>query len=298
MKTCVFNQDGGKRLPAKVGFTLIELLIVIAIIAILAAIILPVLDRARQSAINVECLNNERQLQLCWHLYIGDNNDWLPPNNSVAFFDPGTNSSSGNTGLSVSWLPDLDARTEINPSNIINGALFPYNSQVGIYHCPADMSTLQTPGGQLLPQLRWRSYNMSQSMNGWPECPFPGYPQGFAGLLPMWSTLKAIKSPTPNAAFVFIDENSDCILDAQFGNPPVNSPYYEQGIWWDMPSSRHNQGGNLSFADGHVEHWKWAVPKIFYGDFAQPVAAGEMPDYLRVQNAMKQSFQTDEPNYN
>ncbi|HEY1490680.1 MAG TPA: H-X9-DG-CTERM domain-containing protein, partial [Verrucomicrobiae bacterium] len=62
---------------------------------------------------------------------------------------------------------------------------------------------------------------------------------------------------------------------------------WEQNIWWDMPANRHNQGANLSFADGHVEHWKWQAPKIFY-DWTQPVAPQEMPDYKRVQNAMKQ----------
>jgi len=276
------------------GFTLIELLIVIAIIAILAAIILPVLDKAKQTAINVECLNNERQLQLCWHLYVGENNDHLVPNNSIAFIEPGTNTSTSNTGSSTSWLPDMDAKTEINPSNIMNGALFPFNSQLGIYHCPGDMSTLQTPNGQPLAQLRWRSYNMSQSMNGWPDCPSPGYPRGLSQVLPMWATLNAIKTPRPNNAFIFIDENSDSIIDAQFGCPPISENW---SVWWDMPSSRHNRGANLSFADGHVEHWKWAVPKIFYGDYVQPVANNEMPDYQRIQGAMKQDW-NDEPNYN
>ena len=280
------NQHCGKKFSVKSGFTLIELLVVIAIIAILAAIILPVLSKAKQTAQNVACLNNERQLQLCWHLYIGDNNDYLPPNNSVAFISPGTNPSTSNTGSTVSWLPDLDAKTEINPSNIINGLLFQYNQQLGIYHCPSDMSTLETSSGQPLPQLRWRSYNMSQSINGWPNCPFPGAPNGLAPDLPMWATQQAIKSPRPNDAFVFIDENSDSIIDAQFGNPPA---YENWDVWWDLPSSRHNQGGNLSFADGHVQHWKWAVPKIFY-DYVQPVANGEMPDFLRIQNAMKQTW--------
>jgi prepilin-type processing-associated H-X9-DG protein len=56
-----------------------------------------------------------------------------------------------------------------------------------------------------------------------------------------------------------------------------------------LPSSRHNRGGNASFVDGHVEHWRWAVPKIFI-DYVQPVGQGEMPDYQRIQNAMKQSW--------
>jgi prepilin-type N-terminal cleavage/methylation domain-containing protein/prepilin-type processing-associated H-X9-DG protein len=277
------------RLYAKDGFTLIELLIVIAIIAIIAAILLPVLSKSKQSALNLTCLNNERQLQLCWHLYIVDNNDYLTPNNSVAFIEPGTNVSTSNM-KGVSWLPDINARTEIDPSNIMSGLLFQYNSQLGIYHCPADMSKLQTDGGVMLNQLRWRSYNMSQSMNGYPNCPSPGYPNGLQSQIPMWDKMNELRHPSPNDVFVFIDENSDCILDAEFGNPPT---YFNSAAWWDIPSSRHNQGGNLSFADGHVEHWKWATPKVFTGDYVQDVPPAEMPDFLRVQNAMDQVLNPD-----
>jgi prepilin-type N-terminal cleavage/methylation domain-containing protein/prepilin-type processing-associated H-X9-DG protein len=291
MKKRYINPCCRKGFSAGNGFTLIELLVVIAVIAILAAILLPVLAKSKESAQNITCLNNERQLELCWHLYIVDNNDYLAPNNSIAFIDPGTNNSVGNTGSSISWLPDLNARMEINPSNIINGALYQYNSQLGIYHCPSDMSTLETPSGQPINQLRWRSYNMSQSMNGWPNCCLQA--QQVAAWIPMWIALSSIKAPRPSDAFVFIDENSDAVLDAQFGNPPA---YENWAVWWDLPSSRHNQGGNLSFADGHVEHWKWAVPKIFI-DYVQPVANGEMPDFQKIQNAMKQTW-ADEPNYN
>jgi prepilin-type N-terminal cleavage/methylation domain-containing protein/prepilin-type processing-associated H-X9-DG protein len=268
------------------GFTLIELLVVVAVIAILAAILLPVLNKAQQSAQNITCLNNLRQLQICWHLYYQDNNDVLVPNNSVAsiLVDAGTNIVTDAHGLS--WLPDDNARIEINPSAIINGLLYQYNSQIGIYHCPSDMSTLQTPDGQLLSQLRWRSYNMSQSLNG-----YPSFEAELYYYIPWWDKVTEIRQPDPTSVFVFIDENSDGILDAQFGSPPVNSPYFEQNVWWDMPSSRHNRGGNLSFVDGHVEHWKWAVPKTFQY-FFQPVGPGEMPDFQRIQNAMKQIWDT------
>jgi prepilin-type processing-associated H-X9-DG protein len=105
----------------------------------------------------------------------------------------------------------------------------------------------------------------------------------------MWKKLTEIRQIAPSDAFVLIDENSDSILDAEFGNPPVGSPYFWQDVWWDLPSSRHSQGGNLSFADGHVEHWKWKTLKIFY-DWVQPVPPDEMPDYQRIQNAMKQPW--------
>ncbi len=261
------------------AFTLIELLVVIAIIAILAAMLLPVLGKAKDQARNTACLNNVKQLEISWHLYAVDNNDLLPPNNSVAVFSLGqqlpTDSARG-----VSWLPDLDAKTEINPSNIVNGLLFQYNSSLGIYRCPSDRSTLQTPDGQALPQLRWRSYNMSQSVNGYPE-----FLEADLDIVQVasWKKLTPIRSPT--SLFVFIDEHQDTIEDAEFGNPPANSWY--DGAWWDMPADRHNRGANLSFADGHVEHWKWVVPKVV-SYVGQPVGDNEWPDFLRVQGAMKQ----------
>jgi prepilin-type processing-associated H-X9-DG protein len=208
---------------------------------------------------------------------LADNNDYFVPNNSVAVIDAPSEDVQG-----LSWLPDVNAATEIDPSNIVNGLLFQYNNSLAIYHCPADQSTLETPDGQPLSQLRWRSYNMSQSVNG--------YPQGDAEFylyIPAWTKFTEVRHPVPSELFVLIDENSDTQQDAEFGNPPVGSPYFWQNVWWDMPSDRHNRGANLSFADGHVEHWKWQVPKTFY-EWVQPVPPAEMPDYQRIQNAMKQ----------
>ena len=259
------------------AFTLIELLVVIAVIGILAALLLPALSRAKSRAQTIACLNNLKRLELCLHLYGVDNNDFFVPNNSVAIINAPSMNVKG-----LSWLPDESAITELDPSNIVNGLLFPYNTSLGIYHCPADQSTLETPDGQPLPQPRWRSYNMSQSINGYPQGD-PDYYQ----IIPAWTKFTEVRHPAPSELFVLVDENSDTQEDAEFGNPPVGSPYFWPNVWWDMPSDRHNRGANLSFADGHVEHWKWQVPKTFY-EWVQPVPPEEMPDYQRVQNAMKQ----------
>jgi prepilin-type N-terminal cleavage/methylation domain-containing protein/prepilin-type processing-associated H-X9-DG protein len=263
------------------GFTLIELLVVIVVIAILAALLLPALSKAKGSAQNVACLNNLKQLGLCLHLYVTDNNDYFVPNNSVAVISSGTSAPTFDI-RGLSWLPDGAARTEIDPSNIISGLLFPYNRSLPIYHCPADKSTLQTPDGQPLPQARRRSYNLSQSVNGYPQ----GAPELYQ-LIPAWTKFTEVRQPPPSGLFAFIDENADTIADAQFGNPPVGTPYFNPNVWWDMPSDRHNQAANLALVDGHAEHWKWKTPKTFY-EWVQPVPPEEMADYKRIQDAMRQ----------
>src|ERR1035438_1402597 len=140
------------------GVTLIELLVVIAIIAILAALLLPALARAKSQAWTIACLNNLKQLEICWQSYALDNSDLVVPNNSV---DDGT---GGSIATGASWcLADPTA------VNVQNGMLFPYNGSLGIYHCPADRSTLADPSSSTPGPLRARSYNLSQSVNGYPE---------------------------------------------------------------------------------------------------------------------------------
>src|SRR5437773_1666600 len=134
-------EDRDFKPTSRFGFTLIELLVVIAIIAILAGLLLPALSKAKAQALNVACLNNLRQLQICWHLYTVDHNDLLVPNNSIVFINPGPTGISGDLAKGASWCLDRNARLELSTSNIENGLLFQYNRSLGIYHCPADRST-------------------------------------------------------------------------------------------------------------------------------------------------------------
>jgi len=275
---CQCKKWPGRLRPSRaVAFTLIELLVVIAISTILAALLLPSLAQAKEKSHTLGCLSNLKQLELCWHLYAVDNQDLLPPNDSVMSF------SGSSLARSVSWCPD-HARTDTNSIDLESGVLFPYNRSVAIYHCPADQSTVESPAGEPLSRLRNRSYNMSQSVNGYPEYLSDLNQPGLSSL-PAWKKLCNIIRPPPASLFVFVDEHEQTLIDAQFGNP-VGMPYYWD-IWFDLPANRHNQGACLSFADGHAERWRWVEPKIFQA-FGQAPAASELPDYRRIQQAMKQ----------
>ena len=125
---------------------------------------------------------------------------------------------------------------------------------------------------------------MSQSVNGYGLLVDPQSGYYVDALQPCFSKISSITNPTPSQLFVFIDENEGTLEDDQFGYPMINFDY---GYWWDMPSNRHHQGGILSFADGHVEYWRWQAPKIASFPF-KAVAAGEWNDYHRIGNAMRQ----------
>jgi len=272
------------RLVARQGraraFTLIELLVVIAIIAILAALLLPALAKTKEEGRSIHCRSNLRQLQLCWQLYADDYRGVFCPNDWVAVGVAGE--VMGDT-TQTSWCVG-NALTNADTSGIQAGLLFPYDTSTGIYHCPSDMSTIVDAKGNPLPQARNRSYNMSQSVNGLPSVIDPQTGSYVGATQPCFSKLSSITNPPPSQLFVFIDENENTLEDDQFGYPMAN---YDPGFWWDMPSNRHNQGANLSFADGHVEHWRWQVPMITTFAF-QAVAPGQMNDYIRVGNAMRQ----------
>jgi prepilin-type N-terminal cleavage/methylation domain-containing protein len=210
----------------KSGFTLTELLVVVAIIAILAALLLPALARAKDKALNAACLNNLKQLETCRHLYAGDNGDLLVPNNSVY----GQNISAA-AAAGASWCLG-SAPYDTSTTYLENGLLFPYNRSAAIYRCPADRSTIEDQSGHKLPQPCNRSDNMSQSVNGYPE-----FDQFMLTHIPCFKKFTQIRDPGPVQCLVFIDEHEDTLLDAEFGMP---TDYYDgTAKWWDMPANRH-----------------------------------------------------------
>ncbi|MGH7977641.1 MAG: prepilin-type N-terminal cleavage/methylation domain-containing protein [Limisphaerales bacterium] len=221
------------------AFTLIELLVVIAIIAILAALLLPVLSRAKEKAQRVICLNNQKQLDLAWQMYADENggvlasNDWDFRSANVAE-SPSNSWVTGNAGLD----PDL--------ATITSGSIYPYVKSVQVYRCPADHSTIL---GTSTPTLR--SYSLSCFMGG-PQADMEQW-----GVNPVHRTSQISK---PATTLTFLEEDISTIDDGHFlYSATINN-------WFNVPAWRHNHGDTLSFADGHEEYWKWrsALPADNY----------------------------------
>ncbi len=217
------------------GFTLIELLVVIAIISVLAGMLLPVLAQAKGKALQLQCLSNYRQLNLCWLLYIDDFRGELPPNETVL-----NGGREGANATARTWVTG-NAYTDATPSNLVNGILYPYNRSLGIYHCPADRSTVLDQGRI----RRFRSVSMSAFMNDRPE------PTDRT----CWHRLSEIVAPGPAQAFVFVDEHENSIENARFVAPAPG-----EWTWIDFPSVRHAGATVLNFADGHADRWKMVSP--------------------------------------
>lgn len=224
------------------AFTLIELLVVIAVIGLLAGILLPTLGRAKQLGLSAACMNNLRQLQICFREYT-DENGHFPSNNLVALLGYGTI-------LGSSWAPgDLNSDSAID--SLEYGAFFPYNESLGIYRCPADKSLSSSGAGSERRVPSVHSYNMSIWFNCIAE------PYGYVSD----SEIEGCGKPTSDI-FVFIDTDPRSIVDPAFGIYPSKRDF-RMNLWVDLPSDRHSQGANVSFLDGHVEHRSWKAPKVW-----------------------------------
>jgi prepilin-type N-terminal cleavage/methylation domain-containing protein/prepilin-type processing-associated H-X9-DG protein len=242
------------------AFTLIELLVVVAIIAILAAMLLPALSKAKLKGQGIQCMSNGRQLSLGWLMYAHDNGDRI-----VYASDDGNGAANplnqyAWTQQHLDYDPYNRANWDIN-ADITKGPLWNYYKSAGIYKCPADHSVVMVNG---VPRPRVRTISMNFFLGGFAGKypPFGSYSQ-----YQMYFKLQDVTAPNaPGASktFLFLDEREDVINWGNFATDMDGYSPADPGLYafnQDIPGMYHNGACGFSFCDGHSEIKKWLDPR-------------------------------------
>jgi prepilin-type N-terminal cleavage/methylation domain-containing protein/prepilin-type processing-associated H-X9-DG protein len=236
------------------AFTLVELLVVIAIIAILAAMLLPALAKAKTRAKSAVCISNLHQMTLASYDYTLAENDFMPPS-----MTPGEVGVRGNPN---SWVLG-NAQSDTDTTNIQRGVLYPFVGTPSVYRCPGDKSIVTDHPGL----LRTRSYSMNWWLNS-------DRGDGNNPINNPEDKTKLSQLTAPSQIFVLADEHKDSINDGTL--VVLSDKYAPTNQWQDLPSDRHSHGCNLSFADAHAQWQKWNWPKVYK---AHPQPTVNLPDH-------------------
>ncbi|MBI3870996.1 MAG: prepilin-type N-terminal cleavage/methylation domain-containing protein [Verrucomicrobia bacterium] len=214
------------------GFTLIEVLVVVAIVALLAGILLPVLAKAKGRAQGITCANNIRQLHIAWIGFADEHGGKLVNNHGIQE-TLRTRDNWVNNVLDWGFSPG-----NTNLETLRSGHLTPYlGESTGVFHCPSDKSVADNGS-------RIRSYSMNSMVGDPGELTNRFNPQ-------MLQFFKNTDFPKPSEIYVFLDEHPDTLNDGFFMNR------WAEPKWGNLPANYHDSGANLSFADGHVERHRW-----------------------------------------